>query len=69
MAWVLQNERSGGYWHPDALQGVTLNRAERAYRFSDRTEAEAVAADLNERDRQPEYGQLGHDDWIVVDDA
>jgi hypothetical protein len=25
----------------------------------------ATAAELNERDRQPEYGELGHDDWIV----
>jgi hypothetical protein len=57
MVWVLRNGRSGGYWHPDNLQGVTLNHPERAYRFSDRAEAEAVAAELNERDRQPEYGQ------------
>jgi hypothetical protein len=28
-----------------------------------------VAAELNERDRQPEYGELGRDDWIVVEDA
>jgi hypothetical protein len=27
-----------------------------------------VAGELNERDRQPEYGELGHDDWIVVRD-
>jgi hypothetical protein len=47
MAWVLRNERNGGYWHPDSLQGVTLNRAERAYRFSNRDEAEQVATRLN----------------------
>jgi hypothetical protein len=47
MAWVLRNERSGGYWHPDALQGVTLNQPERAYRFSSRDEAERVAAERN----------------------
>jgi hypothetical protein len=47
MAWVLRNERSGGYWHPDSLQGVTLNRAERAYRFEDRGEAERTADRLN----------------------
>jgi len=34
-----------------------------SYRF-----AETVAAELNEPDRQPEYGELGHDDWIVVND-
>jgi hypothetical protein len=38
--------------------------------------AEAVAAELDERDRQPEYGELGHYDpeygelghydWVVV---
>jgi len=37
--------------------------------WDDRAEAEAVAAELNERDRQPEYGQLGQDDWVVVDDT
>jgi hypothetical protein len=26
------------------------------------------AAELNERDRRPEYGELGRDDWVVVDD-
>lgn len=66
MAWVLQNERSGGYWHPDALRGVTLNRPERAYRFEDRDEAEQVVDRLN--------GTLIHggeavfnDGWIVVE--
>jgi hypothetical protein len=39
---------------------------ERAGTWDDRHEAERVAAELNERDRQPEYGELGHDDWIVV---
>jgi hypothetical protein len=34
-----------------------------------RAEAEVVAAELNQRDRQPEYGELGHDDWIVVTDT
>jgi hypothetical protein len=47
MAWVLRNERSGGYWHPDTLQGVSLNRPEGAYWFEDRHEAEQVAARLN----------------------
>jgi hypothetical protein len=31
-------------------------------------DADAVAAELNERDQQPEYGQLGQDDWVVVED-
>jgi hypothetical protein len=41
---------------------------DRAATWDDRTEAEQVAAELNERDRQAEYGDLGDDDWIVVDD-
>jgi hypothetical protein len=61
MAWILRNERSGGYWHPDALQGVTLNRAERAYRFPSRDEAEQVAARLN--------GTLIHGGEAVYDDG
>jgi hypothetical protein len=47
MVWVLRNERSGGYWHPDSLQGVTLNRPERAHRFSSRDEAEQTRDRLN----------------------
>jgi hypothetical protein len=67
MVWVLQNERSGGYWHPDSLQGVTLRRSERAFRFSSRDEAEQVAVRLN--------GTLIHggeavfnDGWTVIED-
>lgn len=41
---------------------------ERAWVWDYRVEAEAVAAELNERDRRPEYGELGHDYWIVVED-
>jgi hypothetical protein len=67
MAWVLRNERSGGWWHPRAPQGTTLNHIELAYRFDYRDEAEQAAAGLNDRDRRPEYGELGHDDWIVVE--
>jgi hypothetical protein len=47
MAWVLQNERNGGYWHPDSLQGATLRRPGRAHRFSSREEAEQVRDRLN----------------------
>jgi hypothetical protein len=42
---------------------------DRADTWDDRTEAERVAAELNQRDRRPEYGQLGHDDWVVIDDS
>ena len=41
---------------------------DRAATWDDRAQAEAVAADLNQRDRQAEHGHLGEDDWIVVDD-
>ena len=66
MAWVLQNERSGGYWHPDNLQGVTLNQAERAYSFSAREEAEQMVARLNRtliHGREAVY----NDGWTVVE--
>jgi hypothetical protein len=46
-SWVLRNECSGGYWHPEALQGTTLNHPELAYRFPSRDEAERVAAERN----------------------
>jgi hypothetical protein len=62
----VQNERSGGYWHPDSLQGVTINRAERAYRFSDRDEAEQTAARLN--GTVIRGGAAVYDDgWTVVE--
>jgi hypothetical protein len=50
--------------HALAVVGV----GERAATWDDRAEAEAVAAALNGRDRQPEYGELGRDDWMVVED-
>jgi hypothetical protein len=62
------NSRFGSYHRPDNPRGVTSTR-DRAATWADRTEAEAVAAELNERDRQPEYGALGGDDWVVVDDS
>jgi hypothetical protein len=40
----------------------------RAAVWDSRADAEAVAAELNKRDRQPEYGELGHDYWTVVTD-
>jgi hypothetical protein len=66
MAWVLQNERSGGYWHPDALQGVTLNRPELAHTFQDRDEAEQVAARLNETMIHG-AAAVFNDGWSVVE--
>jgi hypothetical protein len=60
------NRRFGAYHHPDNRKGV-MSTLERAGTWDTRAEAEAVAAELNERDRQPEYGQLGDDDWVVVD--
>jgi hypothetical protein len=41
----------------------------RATVWDNRTQAERVAAELNERDRRPEYGELRDDDWTVVDDT
>jgi hypothetical protein len=41
---------------------------ERAGTWDDRAEPEQVAAELSERHRRPEYGELGHDDWVVVED-
>jgi hypothetical protein len=66
MVWVMRNERSGGYWHPDSRQGVILNRAERAYRFSSRDEAEQTAARLN--GTLIHRGEaLDNDGWVVVE--
>jgi hypothetical protein len=66
MAWVLQNERGGGYWHPDSPQGVALNRAERAYRFEDRDEAEQVADRLN--GTMIRGGEaVFNDGWVVIE--
>jgi hypothetical protein len=42
---------------------------DRAAIWANRADAERVAAELNERDCRPEYGELGHDDWIVVEEA
>jgi hypothetical protein len=62
------NRRFDAYHNPDDHQGVMSTR-DGAATWDDRAEAEAVAAALNERDRHPEYGQLGDDDWVVVDDS
>jgi hypothetical protein len=60
------NERFEAYHHPYNRQGVMSTR-DRAAIWKHRAKAEAVAAALNERDRQPEYGALGEDNWIVVE--
>jgi hypothetical protein len=54
-------------YHPDDPKGV-MATWDRAATWDNRAEAEAVAAELNERDRQAESDDLGEDDWIVVDD-
>jgi hypothetical protein len=61
------NRRFEAYHHPYNRQGVMSTR-DRAATWTDRDEAEAVEAALNERDRDPEYGDRGEDDWIVVDE-
>jgi hypothetical protein len=53
-------------WPQQRDPKAVMATRERAGTWDDRHEAERVAAELNERDRQPEYGELGHDDWIVV---
>ena len=67
MRYRVFNRRFEAYHHPYNRQGV-MSTWDRAAMWVDRAEAKAVAAALNERDRHPEYGPLGEDDWIVVDD-
>jgi hypothetical protein len=67
MAFVVFHRRFESYNRPGDPKGVMASR-ERAGTWDDRAEAERVAAELNERDRRPEYGELGHDDWIVAED-
>lgn len=64
---VFHRRFESSYHRPDNPKGVMSTRA-RAAIWDDRAEAEAVAAELNERDLRPEYGELGHDDWAVVED-
>jgi hypothetical protein len=45
-----------------------MSTRDRAATWTDRDEAEAVEAALNERGRDLEYGDRGEDDWIVVDE-
>jgi hypothetical protein len=68
VAFRVFNRKFEAYHRPDNPKGVMSTR-DRAATWANRADAEAVAAELNEGDRQPEYGALGHDDWIVVDDT
>jgi hypothetical protein len=61
------HRRFEAYHQPDDAQGV-MATWDGAATWDERAEAEAVAAELNERDRQTESSDLGEDDWIVVDD-
>ncbi len=61
------HRRFEAYHHPHDRQGV-MSTWDRAATWDDRAEAEAVAAELNERDRHPEYGALVDHGWIVGDD-
>lgn len=67
MVFLVFNRRFESYHRPGNPKGVMSHR-EQAATWDDRADAELVAAELNERDREPEYGELGHDDWIVVED-
>ena len=67
MAYKVFNRKFEAYHRPDNPKGVMSTR-DRAAIWNDRTDAEAVAEELNDRDRRPEYGELGHDDWVVVEE-
>jgi hypothetical protein len=66
MPYRVFNRKFEAWHHPGNPKGVMVGR-NRAARWEDRAAAERVAAELNQRDRHPEYGELGHDDWIVVE--
>jgi hypothetical protein len=61
------NRRLEAYHHPGNPKGV-MSTWDHAGTWDDKAEAETVAQTLNEQDREPEYGDLGGGDWIVVDD-
>ena len=68
MVFLVFNRRFESYHRPGDPKGVMATR-DHAANWANRADAERVAAELNERDCRPEYGELGHDDWIVVEDA
>jgi hypothetical protein len=61
------HRRFEAYHHPRQPQGRHVDSGQGGD-VGRRADAEAVAGALNERDRQPEYGELGHADWVVVED-
>jgi hypothetical protein len=67
MTYRVFNRLFEAYHNPSNRKGVTSTR-DGAATWAYRAEAEAVANELNERDRDPEDGDRGEDDWIVVDD-
>jgi hypothetical protein len=67
MLYRVFNRKFETYHRPGDPPGVMATR-DRAWVWDNRTDAEAVAAELNDRDRRPEYGELGHDDWIVIEE-
>jgi hypothetical protein len=68
MAYRVFHRRFESYHNVGDPKGVMSTR-DRATEWDDRTESEQVAAELNDRDRRPEYGQLGQDDWVVVEEG
>jgi hypothetical protein len=68
MVFLVFNRRFESYHRPGDAKGVMATR-DRAAIWANRADADRVATELNERDCRPEYGELGHDDWIVVEDA
>jgi hypothetical protein len=62
------HRRVEAYHNPADPKGV-MSTWKGAATWENRADAEAVAEALNERDSRPEYGDLGEDDWIVIDDT
>jgi hypothetical protein len=67
MLYRVFNRKFEAYHGIGDPKGVMATR-DRAAIWENRADAERAAAELNERDRRPEYGELGRDDWIVVTD-
>ena len=68
MVFLVFNRRFESYHRRGDPKGVMATR-DRAAIWANRADADRVATELNERDCRPEYGELGHDDWIVVEEA
>jgi hypothetical protein len=63
--WRVFNRQFGSFNSPDVPHGAMV-RFDKAATWEDEAEADAEAERLNERDRVPEYGELGHNDWIAL---